>query len=461
MWRLPGDQPVNKRDFLKTSASIATGALLSRFASAEDFLQTPSSSRTNWAGNLTYHADHLYKPTSVEELQQTIAKCPKFRVLGSRHSFNTIADSLTNQISLEHFDSIAVDAAARTATVGAGVRYGTLAPVIDKQGFALHNLASLPHITVAGAVATATHGSGVHNKNLSSAVSALELVTADGKLIHLSRAKDGNNFLGSIVALGALGIVTKVTLDLQPRYEMAQLVYRNMSMDQLEHNLEAIMSNSYSVSLFTNWQNNNINQVWLKYRVAPGEHRAVASDFFGAKPATRDMHPIDDHPAESCTPQMGVVGPWYERLPHFKMNFTPSSGAEIQTEYFVPRNRGYEAIRAVEQLRDQITPHLFITEIRSIAADDLWLSMAYQRDSLAIHFTFKPETPEVTALLPYIEEKLAPFDARPHWAKVFRVPPAQLAARYPKMPAYKSLIQQQDPQHKLRNQFIDHNIFNT
>jgi xylitol oxidase len=450
---------MNKREFLKTSATIATGALLSRFASAEDLMQTSSTPRTNWAGNLTYHADHLYKPTSVEELQQIVLKCPKLRALGSRHSFNAIADSLTNQVSLEHFDSIAVDAAARTVTVGAGVRYGTLAPIIDKQGFALHNLASLPHITVAGAIATATHGSGVHNKNLSSAVSALELVNADGKLVHLSRAKDGDNFLGSVVALGALGIVTKVTLDLQPRYDMAQLVYRNMSMDQLEHNLEAIMSHDYSVSLFTNWQNNNINQIWLKYRVAPGEHRAIAPEFYGAKPATRDMHPIDDHSAESCTPQLGVVGPWYERLPHFKMNFTPSSGAETQTEYFVPRNRGYEAIRAVETLRDKITPHLFITEIRSIAADEFWTSMAYQRDSLAIHFTFKPETDAINALVPYIEEKLAPFDARPHWAKVFRVPRAQLAARYPKMDAYKALMQQHDPKGKLRNQFLDTNIF--
>ncbi|WP_263379653.1 FAD-binding protein [Granulicella paludicola] len=450
---------MNKREFLKTSATIATGALLSRFASAEDLMQTSSTPRTNWAGNLTYHADHLYKPTSIEELQQIVVKCPKLRALGSRHSFNAIADSLTNQVSLEHFDSIAVDAAARTVTVGAGVRYGTLAPVIDKQGFALHNLASLPHITVAGAIATATHGSGVHNKNLSSAVSSLELVNADGKLVHLSRAKDGDNFLGTVVALGALGIVTKVTLDLQPRYDMAQLVYRNMSMDQLEHNLEDIMSHDYSVSLFTNWQNDNVNQVWLKYRVAPGEHRAIAPEFYGAKAATRDMHPIDDHSAESCTPQLGVVGPWYERLPHFKMNFTPSSGAEIQTEYFVPRNRGYEAIRAVESLRDKITPHLFITEIRSIAADELWTSMAYQRDSLAIHFTFKPETDAINALVPYIEEKLAPFDARPHWAKVFRVPPAQLAARYPKMDSYKALTRQHDPQGRFRNQFLDTNIF--
>ena len=449
---------MNKRQFLKTSATIATGAILSRFASAADSDAQPAP-RTNWAGNLLYHADHLYTPHTVEEVQQTIAKCPKLRALGSRHSFNTIADSLTNQISLEHLDSIDIDAAAHTVTVGAGVRYGTLAPVIDAKGFALHNLASLPHITVAGAGATATHGSGVHNKNLASIVSALELVTANGEILHLSRAKNGDNFLGSVVALGALGIVTKVTLDVEPRYDMTQVVYRNLSMDQLEHNLEAIMSSGYSVSLFTDWQKNRISQVWIKRRVAPGEHTTIAPDFHGAQPATENLHPIDGHSAESCTEQMGVPGPWYERLPHFKMNFTPSSGAELQTEYFVPLNRGYEAIRAVEQLRDKITPHLFITELRAIAADDLWMSMAYKRDSLAIHFTWKPETPEVTAILPLIEERLAPFAARPHWAKVFTIPPAQLQSRYPKLAAYQALINQHDPRGKFRNEFIDKNIF--
>jgi xylitol oxidase len=450
---------MNKRDFLKSSTAAAAGTWLSRYAPAQGAAQTPPP-RTNWAGNLTYHAQTLATPANTGELQELVRSTPKLRALGSRHSFNTIADTYATQVSLVHFDSIDIDAAAHTVTVGAGVRYGTLAPVIDAKSFALHNLASLPHITVAGAVATATHGSGVHNKNLSSAVSALELVLPNGEVHHLSRAKDGEQFDGAVIALGSLGIVTRVTLDLVPRYEMAQRVYRNMSMDQLEHNLEAIMSSGYSVSLFTNWQNNNINQVWIKSRVADGQHLAAAPEFYGAKAATRDMHPIDDHSAEAVTPQMGVPGPWYERLPHFKMNFTPSSGAEIQTEYFVPREHAYQAIRALETLRDQITPHLFITELRTIAADEMWMSMAYRRQSLAIHFTWKPETPEVNAVLPLIEAKLAPFDARPHWAKVFTMPPAQIAARYPQMSAFRDLTKQYDPQGKLRNSFIDHNVFN-
>ena len=448
---------MDKRQFLKTSTAFVTGAVLSSLATADE----PVPHQTNWAGNLTYHADHVYAPKSVSELQDAVRTCAKCRALGSRHSFNTIADSLTNQISLTHLDSMEVDAAARKLTVGAGVRYGTFAPWLDAKGFAVHNLASLPHITVAGAIATGTHGSGVKNGNLATAVSSLELVKADGEIQKISRERDGEHFLSSVVALGSLGVVSSITLDIQPRFEMTQIVYQNLPMDQLQHNLVAIMSSGYSVSLFTNWQNHNINQVWIKNRAASSSKAPIPPDFYGAKAATAKLHPIDGHDAEPGTEQLGIPGPWYERMPHFRMNFTPSSGAEIQTEYFVPRSRAYEAILAVEQLRDKITPHLFITEIRAIAADNLWMSMAYRRDSLAIHFTWKPKTNEVMALLPLIEEKLAPFDARPHWAKVFTTSPTRLQALYPRYDEFKALITRQDSSGKFRNEFIDHNIFGT
>jgi alditol oxidase len=445
---------MNKRQFLKNSSAIVTGAMLSRYAAADE----PTAHETNWAGNLRYHANQMYAPKTVAEVQEAVRKCTTVRALGSRHSFNTIADSFTNQISLQHLDSMEVDAKAQTVTVGAGVRYGTLAPWLDAKGFAVHNLASLPHITVAGAIATATHGSGVKNGNLSTAVRTLEIVKADGEIVTISH--EHPHFHGAVVSLGAVGIVTKVTLAVQPRFDMTQIVYRNMSMDQLEHNLEAVFASGYSVSMFTDWQRNRIAQVWIKSRVASGEKPAIPPEFYGAKAATKNMHPIEDLSAVNCTEQMGVPGPWYERMPHFRMNFTPSSGTELQTEYFVPRSRGYEAIRAVETLRDKITPHLFITELRAIAADDLWLSMAYKRDSMAIHFTWKQETPEVMALLPQIEDKLARFDARPHWAKLFTVPPARLHALYEKMPDYQALLKDHDPTAKFRNEFVNHNIFN-
>jgi xylitol oxidase len=454
---------MDKRQFLKGSCSILTGTMLSRFVSAEQQAQQAEQAtlpRTNWAGNYTFRAEHLYEPKTTADVQHIVTSCSKLRALGRGHSFNGIADSTTNQISLKQLDSIDIDEKARTVTVGAGVTYGKLAPIIDARGYAVHNLASLPHVSVIGACATATHGSGSNNGNLATAVSAIEFVTADGTLHTLSRAKDGDRFLGAVVSLGALGIVTKTTLNLQPTFQVAQVVYQNLSMSHLEKHLDEIFLSGYSVSLFTDWQNHNISEVWVKRRLDPGTTSAnFAPEFFGAKAATRKLHPIVDHPAEACTEQLGVPGPWYERLPHFKMNFTPSSGAELQTEYFVPRDRAYEAILAVEQLRDRITPHLFITELRTIAADNLWLSMAYQRPSLAIHFTWKPEWPEVKTILPLIEEKLAPFSARPHWAKLFTTPPSQLRQLYPKMPAYQALIKQYDPQGKLRNQFLDTNIY--
>jgi xylitol oxidase len=448
---------MDKRDFLKSSGAIVAGSMLSRFSSGQ---QQPAP-RENWAGNITYGTDRVHTPASVEEVREVVTSCTKLRALGSRHSFNTIADSTQNQISLKRIDPIDIDDKAHTVTVGAGVAYGQLAPVIEARGYALHNLASLPHISVAGAIATATHGSGVHNGNLATAVTGLEIVRADGQIIQLSRDKDSEQFLGAVVGLGAVGVVTRVTLNLLPTFQVSQSVYQNLSFDHLEHHFDEIFGSGYSVSLFTDWQRHRATQVWIKRRLEAGDKNEWAHEFFGAPLATEKLHPITGHPAESCTEQQGIPGPWYERLPHFKMNFTPSSGRELQTEYFVPRDRGYEAILAVEKLRDHITPHLFVTELRTIAADDLWMSMAYQRPSLAIHFTWKPEWPEVRQILPKIEAQLEPFGARPHWAKLFTVPPARLQAQYARLAEFKSSLQRYDPEGKFRNEFLSQNLYSS
>ena len=446
---------MNKREFLKTSGAVVAGSMLSRFSSSQ---QQPAP-RENWAGNITYSTDRVHMPASQDEVRAVVKGCSKLRPLGTRHSFNTIADSTQNQISLLRLDEITVDDKAKTVTVGGGVKYGQLAPLIEARGFALHNLASLPHISVAGAVATATHGSGVHNGNLATAVSGLEVVTADGAAMELSRKKNDDRFNGVVVGLGALGVVTRVTLNLQPTYQVAQTVYRNLSFNQLEHHFDDIFAAGYSVSLFTEWQSHRATQVWIKRRLAAGDKNEWPAEFFGAQRATEKLHPIDGHSAESCTEQLGIPGPWFERLPHFKMNFTPSSGRELQTEYFVPRERGYEAILAVEKLRDRITPHLFVTELRTIAADELWMSMAYQRPSLALHFTWKPEWPEVSKILPLIEAQLEPFGPRPHWGKLFTVSPARLQAQYARLGDFKALLERHDPNGKFRNEFLDTNLY--
>lgn len=446
---------MDKRHFLKTSGVFIAGSMLPRSARGERH----GAARTNWAGNYTYRAARLDLPKSVEEVQQIVKSRSRLKALGARHSFNAIADSTGDQISLKYLDQMALDPKSRTVTVGGGVTYGQLGPYIDGLGYALHNLASLPQISVAGACATATHGSGNKNGNLATAVSAMEIVTAEGEVVVLSRERDGERFAGTVVHLGGLGVVTKVTLDVEPTFQMRQVVYQNLPMAQLEKHLDEIFASGYSVSLFTDWQNHRITQAWIKSRVEPGASFELAPEFFGAKRATKKLHPIAGHSAESCTEQMGIPGPWYERLPHFRMNFIPSSGAELQTEYFVSRERGYEAILAVEQLRDHVTPHLLITELRTIDADDLWMSTCYKRPSMTIHFTWKPEWPAVRKVLPMIEEKLAPFNARPHWAKLFTMPPSRLRSFYEKLPGYQSLLAHYDPHGKFRNEFLNTNIY--
>lgn len=444
---------MDKREFLKTSGALLASTLFPKLTPA----QATGETRINWAGNYTYSTKNLDVAKTVEDVRQNVRSQSHLKALGARHSFNGIADSTVEQISLKPFDQIELDAEAKTVTVGAGVTYGQLAPYIDSRGFAVHNLASLPHISVVGACATATHGSGSKNGNLSTAVRAMEIVTANGDVVTFSRERLGDKFPGTVVGLGALGVITRITLDVRPTFKIAQTVYEDLPFSQLETHLDDIFASGYSVSIFTDWQKHRATQVWVKRRVNPGRLRDPY--FYGAKPATQNLHPLAGHSAENCTEQMGVPGPWYERLPHFKMNFTPSSGAELQSEYFVPRDKGYAAILAVEELRDQITPHLFITELRTVAADDLWISPCYQRPSMTIHFTWKPEWPEVKKVLPLIEEKLAPFGGRPHWAKLFTMQPASLRAQYAKMRDYQALLAQYDPTGKFRNEFINTNIY--
>jgi xylitol oxidase len=415
---------------------------------------------TNWAGNLAYSTDRLQEAGSVEQVRSVVRSRDKLKVLGTRHCFNSIADSHYHLLSLKTMHGMSAPGAdAREVTVEAGITYGQLCPSLDARGFALHNLASLPHISIAGACSTATHGSGEHNGNLATAVSAIEFVTGAGEVVKLSRKADGDEFRGVVVGLGALGVITRITLEVQPTYVMKQYVYENLPLSEMKDHFDDIQSSGYSVSLFTDWQKQRINEVWIKTRVGGEPAFAAPSEFFGAKRATRNLHPIAELSAENCTEQMGVPGPWYERLPHFRMGFTPSAGKELQSEYFVPRHNAVDAILAVERLREQVGPHLLISEIRTIAADDLWMSTCYKRPSVAIHFTWKQDWPAVRRLLPLIEKEIAPFQPRPHWGKLFTMRPSELRSRYERLPDFVALAGRFDPRGKFRNGFLNRNVF--
>ncbi len=448
-------QTVNKRTFLNLLASVVGSPVIATLSA-----WAANQKLTNWAGNLSYSTGRLHEAASVEQIRSLLRSEDKLKVLGTRHCFNSIADSRHSLLSLKPMhEVVALDAAARTVTVDAGITYGQLCPYLDSKGFALHNLASLPHISIAGACSTATHGSGEKNGNLATAVSAIELITAAGDVVKLSRKSDGELFRGAVVGLGALGVITRITLDLQATYAVRQYVYQNLPLDQMTQHFDEIQSSGYSVSLFTGWQKQRVNELWIKSRVGDSPAFAAPPEFFGAKLATHNLHPIAELSAENCTEQMGVPGPWYDRLPHFRMGFTPSAGKELQSEYFVPRRNAIDAILAVEKLRDQVGPHLLITEIRTIAADDLWMSTAFRQPSVSIHFTWKPDWPAVRRLLPVIEKELSPFQPRPHWGKLFTMSPASLRSRYEKLADFVQLASKYDPKGKFRNDFLNTNLF--
>lgn len=452
--------PLNRRRFVQAAATTVAGSsLLPLSGCAGTNLPSPVTDtefQHNWASNYTYRAKTLYAPRSVTEVQELVRSLDKQKALGSRHCFNNIADSPGSQISTRNLNSlVAIDEGAGTVTVEAGARYGDFARTLYDRGYALHNLASLPHITVAGACATGTHGSGVENGNLATSVVSLELVRPDGELVVIDR--NHPDFPAVTVGLGCFGIVTKLTLALQPAFDVRQEIYVNLPFASAVDNFDAIMASGYSVSLFTDWLDGNVSEVWIKRR-EDRAYPALDGEFYGAIAAAENMHPIAGLSTDAVSDQMGRPGPWYDRLPHFKMEFTPSAGKEIQSEFFVPREHAVEAFRALEAMGADIQPRLLISEVRTVKADNFWLSPAYRRDSVAFHFTWKPETEAVLAILPEIEQTLAPFTPRPHWGKVFTMDKATLRSRYPQGEAFIALANAYDPEGKFRNAYLEQRL---
>jgi len=446
---------LNRRTFLTTSALISTGSIFSLTGCKTNKPVYKNESLHNWAGNINYSTRNVYYPSSIDQVQQIIKDNSKIKCLGSRHSFSRIADSDGCLLSTTNLKSILkLDRQTNSVTVEPGITYGELSVFLQQNGFALHNLASLPHISVGGACATATHGSGVNNGNLSTIVNAMEFVDGSGNVHIISRKNDSDTFNGSVVNLGALGVVTKLTLDVVPDYNMKQVVYRNLPFENLKQSFYDIMSSGYSVSLFTNWTKESINQVWIKSIHNDSDASVSPSDFFGASKSEIDLHPVDTQSAENVTIQRGIKGKWYEVLPHFKMGFKPSTGKELQSEFFVHKDAGFQAIQAMQTLSRHISPHLFVSEIRSIKADQLWMRPAYQKDCISIHTTWHQSDNVISELIPLVQNALLPFHPIPHWAKLSSIPKSSLAGLYPRMDDFRGLCRQFDPQKKFLNKYL-------
>ncbi|KQX63357.1 FAD-binding protein [Streptomyces sp. Root1310] len=403
---------------------------------------------TNWAGNITFAARELHRPRSLDALRSLVAGSGRVRVLGSGHSFNEIAEPGVDGVLLSLgalAGEVDVDTTARTVRVAGGVRYAELARRVHERGLALPNMASLPHISVAGSVATGTHGSGVGNGSLASAVREVEIVTADGSTVVIGRGD--RRFGGAVTSLGALGVVTALVLDLQPGYEVEQHTFTELPLEGLD--FETVAGAAYSVSLFTDWDAPGFRQVWLKRRTDE-----PLADFPWATPAVEALHPVPGMPAVNCTEQFGVPGPWHERLPHFRAEFTPSSGNELQSEYLLARRHATEALYAIDGIRQTVAPVLQVCEVRTVAADEQWLSPSYGRDTVALHFTWVEDTAAVLPVVRAVEAALDPFEPRPHWGKVFGVPADVVRGRYPRIDDFTALARVLDPAGKFTNAFV-------
>ena len=410
---------------------------------------------TNWAGNYAFRANRLHRPSTLDELQEILARAPSVHVLGSRHSFTDIADS-AELVSLEDLPAaVDVDRDTGTVTVSAALTYGELAEALATEGLALHNLASLPHISIGGAIATATHGSGAANRNLATAVAGLELVTSSGAVVRVARGDD--DFDGLVVGLGALGAVTRVTLHVEPAYAVRQRVFESLAWDALAEHLDDIAAAGYSVSVFTRWDDAAVDQVWVKSRVADAPEE-IREDLYGAVAATVDRHPILGLDAANCTAQLGIPGAWSDRLPHFRMGFTPSAGEEVQSEYHLPRHHAIAAVETLRALAGTIRPVLQVTELRWIAADRLWMSPQYDRDTFAIHFTWERDQAAVERVLADVEAALEPFDARPHWGKLFLADAARIERLYARLPDFGRLAERLDPRGAFRNAWLQRHV---
>jgi xylitol oxidase len=402
----------------------------------------------NWAGNITFSAQDLQRPRSVEELQELVGGSERVRVLGTGHSFNRIADTVDTLVSvLDLPKTIEIAADRRSVRVAGGLRYGEVTAALQADGLALHNLGSLPHISVAGACSTGTHGSGDTNGTLASAVVRIEYVSADGSLVSLDRSD--SDFDGAVVALGALGVTTHLTLAIEPSYEISQVVYDGLPVERLATDFDEVMASAYSVSAFTDWVDPEV-MVWRK-----AKQISLDPEWLGARLADGARHPIKTMPADFATQQGGVPGPWNARLPHFRLEFTPSNGEELQSEYFVERARAADAIERLRALGNKMASVIQVSEVRTIAADTLWLSPSQGRDTVAFHFTWIQDEAAVRPVVESLEDALLPLGARPHWGKVFAADASTLAGCYPKVPDFIELAGRHDPEGKFRNDYLN------
>lgn len=400
----------------------------------------------NWARNISYSAP-VRHPDTVERLQEAVAGARHAHALGTRHSFSTCADTDGLLVALDRIaPDLQVDDETGTATVGAAIRLGDLGRLLAEHGRAIANLPSLPHISLGGAVATATHGSGEGLGMLATFVQAIEVVGPAGML----RRFDGADLAGAVMAYGALGIVTRIAVATVPAFSVRQDSFGAMPWRSLEDHLDDVFAAGYSVSVFTRWTGDAEGAL-----VKSTDGAGHPGELFGAAPTPRDPAAIA---ADTKHTPIGDLGPSWDRLPHFRLAAVPSVGEELQSEYFVPRADAQEALAALRGLGEDVDAALHVSELRTVAADELWLSPASGSDVLAIGFTWRDAPELVLPLLPRIEERLLPLGARPHLAKLFHADAGALRDRSPGWHDFAALRDRVDPDRVFGNPFLERTL---
>lgn len=277
----------------------------------------------------------------------------------------------------------------------------------------------------------------------------MQLISPDGDLIDVDRSHP--DFDGMVIALGALGPVVRITLDIEPSYQVQQDGYANLSWDAIVGHFDQVSNAGYSVSVMTMWAEPSARQVWVKTRLGDDHPRTNLADL-GATPI-----PVADLGHGANMNPFGSPGPWSRRLPHFRLDSTPSRGHEIQVEWMVPRSAFPGVALSLREHGDLIDSMLVITELRTVAGDDQWLSPTQGQDVVGVHFTCNPDTDRVLSVLHVIEPILLAAGGRPHWGKFFLASAAELAPRYPQLDRWLRLRDRFDPGHKFGNAFIaDH-----
>ena len=403
---------------------------------------------TNWSGNITFNEIQTLSPCSLSELQSVVKDAKHVRVRGTGHSFNPIADTFNYALTLQNMPRIlSIDKVKQVVTVSAHLTYAELSHELHSQGWALQNLASLPHISIAGSIATGTHGSGIMNGNLASAVEFIDIIDPSGNLKHINQ-KTSDLFNSSIVSLGLKGVVTTVGLKIQPTYYMNQVIYEKLDRTFFLDNSFECLTSGYSVSYFTNWDERKEGDLWVKSI----DGSTIPHILSGLNKAKSMLHPVKGLDPSNCNEQLGVAGPWYMRLPHFKIDFKPSIGDELQSEFFIDISNAGTALKKIEKISTQISKNIYCSEIRLIAGDNFWLSPHYDRQSLGIHFTWR-KTTEVPQLVQTIESELSEFDYRPHLGKIFSSTPQYLSKVFPKYYDFIHEVETFDPTQKFGNNF--------